>query len=143
MFWTLIFIPKEKSIPPLPDMSLLFFREEERGFFFPYRAVCIDLEIDACGNSEEEAWNNLRNSLLLYIRMEKNAFGGSIAEAAKNIKQIAFSNSEQKEIYMSIYNQAKLEYKRSLDNGKILDQIQEEQKFQEIPDVYDLKVAAA
>jgi len=128
-FGKIIFIPTYEFVPPLPEMSLLLFKEEDRGDIFPYRAVCIDLEMDACGNSEEEAWLNLKNSLLIYINMEKKVMNGLIIEAAKNITRTAFTDSKQKKEYFDIYQQAKLEYTmRYLDSGKIPDPIQEENK---------------
>jgi len=45
-------------------MSLLIFKEDERGDIFPYRAVCIELEIDVYDDSEIEVWHKLEKSLL-------------------------------------------------------------------------------
>jgi hypothetical protein len=45
-FGKIIFIPLHKhksTLPPLPDMSLLFFNNKE-DTMFPWRAVCIELE---------------------------------------------------------------------------------------------------
>ena len=125
-FGKIIFIPTHESIPSLPEMSLLLFKEEERGEIFPYRAVCIDLEMDACGNSQQEAWNNLRDSLTMYIDMEKKAADGSITKAAKIITQAAFDDSNQKKAYIAVYRQAKREYTmQNLESGNTLNPIQE------------------
>jgi hypothetical protein len=125
-FGKIVFIPKDNSIPHLPEMNLLFLDEkEERGDIFPYRAVCIDLEIDACGNSVDEAWVGLKNSLTIYIESEKNAVSGSVVEAAKKITQTAFSSSSQKDEYISIYRQAKLKYTiRNIESDKPADPIE-------------------
>jgi hypothetical protein len=106
----IIFIPTNESVPPLPEMSLLFLKEEERCDIYPWRAVCIDLEMDACGNSMFRAWENLKKSLLMYIEMEEKEAGGSIIKAAKIITKAAFSESEQKREYFALYRQAKSEY---------------------------------
>jgi len=103
----IIFIPTQKSVPPLPEMSLLFFNEKERDIF-PWRAACIDLEIDACGDSMTGAWESLRNSLSMYIEMEKTA-AGTIVGAAKNITKVALADSKQKRDYFALYRQAKPE----------------------------------
>lgn len=128
-FGKIIFIPTHESVPALPEMSLLFFKEDERGEVFPWRAVCIDLELDACGNSMAEAWESLKESLTAYIAMEKEVAEGSIKEAAKNIIKTAFTESEQKSKYVTIYRQAKLEYTiEAIDSGRITDPIQEEKQ---------------
>lgn len=106
----IIFIPANKFVPPLPEMSLLFLKDVDRGDIYPWRAVCIDLEMDACGNSMFRAWENLKKSLLLYIEMEEKEAGGSIVKAAKIITQAAFSETEQKRKYFALYRQAKSEY---------------------------------
>jgi len=106
----ILFVPVQKTTPFLPAMSILFLKEEERGDIFPWRAVCIDLEIDACGDSVDEAWESLKESLALYINMEKEAAGGSIVEAAKTITKAALSESKQKREYFALYRQAKMEY---------------------------------
>jgi hypothetical protein len=128
-FGKVIFIPAAESVPPLPDMNLLVFKEENRGNIFPWRMACIDLEIDAAGNSMDEAWENLKKSLTMYIEMEKKAAGGSITEAAKNIIMAAFEESSQKKEYISLYRQAKLEFTiQAITSGKISDPIEEEKR---------------
>jgi len=106
----ILFIPTSESVPPLPEMSLLFLKEEDRGDFYPWRAVCIDLEMDACGNSMPKAWENLKKSLLMYIEMEVKEADGSIIKAAKIITKAAFSETVQKKEYFSLYRQAKSDY---------------------------------
>jgi len=106
----IIFVPIQKSTPSLPVMSFLLLNEEERGDIFPWRAVCIDLEIDASGDSKPEAWESLEKSLTMYISMEKEAAGGSIVEAAKFITKAALSESRQKTELFALYRQAKMEY---------------------------------
>jgi hypothetical protein len=126
-FGKIIFVPKYESVPPLPDMSLLFFTGE--GNLSPWRAVCIDLEIDACGDSMDQAWRNLTVALVLYIEMEKKAAGDSIIDAAKNIIEAAFDESEQKRRYIDIYRQAKKNYTmQKIESGKIFDPIKEEKE---------------
>jgi hypothetical protein len=109
-FGKIFFVPEDDAIPPLPEMSLLFLREGGQKDIFPWRAACIDLEIDACGSSIDEAAKNLKKSLFMYIDMEKEAANGSIAEAAKIITRTAFSKSKQKKEYIELYRQAKEKY---------------------------------
>jgi hypothetical protein len=126
-FGKIVFVPKDDSIPPLPAMSLLFLNEKERGEMFPYRAVCIDLEIDACGNSMTDAWDNLKKSLTMYIDAEKTAASGSIIDAAKKITRDAFADSSQKKNYIDIYRQAKFTYTmKNIESGRLVNPIQEE-----------------
>jgi hypothetical protein len=116
-----------ESIPTLPEMNLLFFTDE--GKISPWRAVCIDLEIDACGDSMNRAWENLKAALTAYIEMEKKAADNSIITAAKKITEAAFDESEQKRRYINIYRQAKKEYTmQKIESGKTPDPIKEEKK---------------
>jgi hypothetical protein len=126
-FGKVIFVPKRESVPPLPEMSLLFFNEEKA--VSPWRAACIDLEMDACGNSMDEAWENLKATLTMYIDMEKKAAGNSITGAAKNIIKAAFAESEQKRQYIDIYRNAKFQYTmQNIESGKTPDPIEEEKR---------------
>jgi predicted RNase H-like HicB family nuclease len=124
-FGKIVFVPKRESVPPLPDMNLLFFNEE--GTIFPWRAVCIDLEIDAYGNTMDQAWENLKEALTAYIAMEKKAAGDSMIAAAKSIIEAAFDENEQKHRYVDIYRKAKKEYTmKKIESGKAFDPIKEE-----------------
>jgi hypothetical protein len=112
--------PTRESLPPLPEMSLLFLKKDEQGDILTWRAACIDLEIDACGSSKDEAWKNLKKSLTMYINMEVEAAGGSVIEAAKTITKAAFDYSGQKDEYFALYRQAKLEYTmKAIEKGKL------------------------
>jgi hypothetical protein len=126
-FGEIFFIPTKESVPPLPEMNLLFLKEDERGDIFPWRATCIDLEIDAVGNSMSEAWESLKNALAIYIDMEKTASDGSIIGAAKRIINAAFTPTAQKSEYIDLYRQAKLKYTmKTIDAGIINNPIKEE-----------------
>ena len=133
-FGKIIFIPTKESVPPLPIMSLLFLKEEGQGDILSWRAACIDLEIDACGNSQKEAWNNLKNSLTMYIDMEITNAKGSIIEAAKKITKAAFDESEQKKKYFKLYRDAKMEFTiNSLESQQLYDPIaREKQQLEKI-----------
>jgi hypothetical protein len=109
-FGKIFFIPEDDATPPLPEMSILFLKEGGIKDIFPWRAACIDLEIDACGSSIDEAANNLKKSLFMYFDMEEEAANGSVAEAAKIITKKAFSKSRQKKEYINLYRQAKEMY---------------------------------
>jgi hypothetical protein len=109
-FGKIFFIPTHEAVPPLPKMNLLFLKEDERGEIYPWRAICIDLEIDAVGSSKSEAWENLKSALTIYIDLEKNAAGGAIIETAKRIINTAFILTEQKKEYLDIYRMAKMQY---------------------------------
>jgi hypothetical protein len=83
--------------------------------------------MDACGNSIQEAWANLKDSLTMYITMEKEVAGNSTIATAKIITQAAFADSEQKKRYIAIYRETKLAYTLyNLESGKHIDPIQEE-----------------
>jgi len=126
-FGKIVFVPtSEDPIPPLPEMNLLLFKDEDRGENFPWRAACIDLELDASGNSIDEAWESLKGSIKMYIEMEKKASGGSVTEAAKNIIKSAFSSSSQKTQLMELYKKAELDYTMdTIESGKTKNPIAE------------------
>ena len=109
-FGKIFFIPKDESIPKLPKMSLLFLKDGGEDAVFPWRAACIDLEMDACGTSIKNAANNLKKTLFMYIDMERKAANGSIIEAAKIITRTASSKSKQKKEYLDTYQQAEKKY---------------------------------
>jgi len=125
-FGKIFFIPTQESVPPLPEMSLLFLKEDERGGIFPWRAACIDLEIDAVGNSKNEAWENLKDALTMYINMEKKAADDNMIDTAKHIIETAFTMTDQKTEYINLYRKAKLQYTiETIESGKIPDPIEE------------------
>jgi hypothetical protein len=124
----IVFIPIHKSIPPLPDMNLIFFHDEDQKPSLSHRALCIDLEIDACGSSIEESWENLRTALGMYIDMEVET-AGSIKDAAKSIINTAFSDSDQKKTYFDIYLKTKhKETLRKIEEDQFIDPINEEKE---------------
>jgi hypothetical protein len=126
-FGEIIFIPMRESVPSLPNMKLLFFNEKET--IISWRAVCIDLEIDACGDSKEQAWENLKDALSIYIAMERKAAGGSIVATARNIIETVFDDSKQKRGYIDLYRQAEKEYSmRKVESKEIPDPIKEEKE---------------
>ena len=128
-FGKIFFARKRPSVPLLPIMNLLILHEEKRGEVFPYTAVCIDLEIDACGNTADEAWYNLKQALLLYIDSHKEFAKGSITEAAKTITTEAVSDSKQKQGFFNLYREAKRSYTiKTMESGKIPDPIEEEKQ---------------
>jgi hypothetical protein len=119
-FGKIIFVPTDEDILFLPEMNLLLFKDEDRGDNFPWRAACIELELDASGNSIDEAWESLKSSIKMYIEMEKKASGGSATEAAKNIIKAVFTPSNQKTQFMELYRKAQLDYSmKTIESGKI------------------------
>jgi len=129
-FGKIYFIPRDESIPLLPEMSLLFLKDGGQGAIFPWRAACIDLEMDACGSSINDAAKNLKKSLLMYIEMQKEAANGSIMEAAKIINKAAFSKSKQKQEYFNLYRQAKENYIMQTNEEKISVVVKEKERRQ-------------
>ena len=103
-----IFIPDNKNDLFLPVMNLLLLNDRERGEIYPWRAVCIDLELDAVGDTMDEAWSSLKETISMYIDMQKKVANNSVIETAKNIIKEAFTDSAQKQEYIRIYRQVKL-----------------------------------
>jgi len=128
-FGKIYFVPGDESVPLLPEMSLLFLEKKEQDSLFPWRAVCIDLMMDACGSTIDGAAKNLKKSLSMYIDMEKKAAGGSIAEAAKIITREAFSKGKHKKEYFDLYRKAKEKYIIQTIEEKISDMAEENEKL--------------
>jgi len=130
-FGKIYFIPKDESIPLLPEMSLLFLKDSSQDAIYPWRAACIDLEMDACGSSIKDAAKNLKKSLFMYIEMQREAADGSIMEAAKIITRAAFSKSKQKQVYFDLYRQVNEEYIMQTNEEKISDIAKRKKQRQE------------
>ena len=127
-----IFIPNKKNDLFLPVMKLLLLNDRERGEIYPWRAVCIDLELDAVGDTMDDAWNSLKESLTMYIDMQKKAANGSVVETAKNIIKEVFTDSVQKQEFIRIYRQVKLEKTmKSLESAEPRDPVLTERRIVE------------
>ena len=108
-FGKLIFTPKEETYPLFPDLNILIFREPEDNGVFTYTAVCIQLELDACGDSIEEIKDELMQVIGLYFNAQARTCD-SLEEFAQRIIDIIFCSSKQKEELFSIYREAKRKY---------------------------------
>lgn len=142
-FGKIIFVSTDDEILFLPEMNLLFFKDEDRGDNFPWRAACIDLELDASGNSVDEAWESLKSSIKMYIEMKKKASCGSVTEAAKNIIKAVFTPSNQKTQFMELYRKTHLDYSmKTIESGKITNPIKLEKEHDTIISIInELKAA--
>jgi len=114
-FGKVIFVPRNHSIPGLPDMNLLVLKKEG-----VYQAVCIEIEIDAVGDTLKDACENLKKSLLTYIRQMVSNYGGNIKAAFVDIMDTAYSPGDLKSLLFNRYLQAKRQY--------ILDKIAKENR---------------
>ncbi|MDR0303075.1 MAG: hypothetical protein LBI04_12290 [Treponema sp.] len=114
-FGKVVFVPKNHTIPALPDMNLIVFKKESG-----YQAICIDLEIDAVGDNLKECFNNLRQALLTYIIQMVDNYNGNIKAAVEDIVNVSYSKGELKSQLFTRYLQAKHQY--------LLNKIAKEQK---------------
>jgi hypothetical protein len=103
-FGKLFFISGHKTIPSLPDMNLLVLHDQD-----VYQAICVDLEVDAVGDTVDDSCNKLIRALSVYIEQMIENYG-SIDGAVKDIINTAYSTGEQKEILFAQYIQAKKAY---------------------------------
>ena len=104
-FGKVTFVPKNNTVPPLPDMNLLVFEKEK-----VYQAVCIDIEIDAVGNSLEESCDNLKTALRAYTSLMIENYERDINAAVKDIINVVYSTGETKTLLLGKYLQAKQQY---------------------------------
>ncbi|MCL2809365.1 MAG: hypothetical protein FWD24_04780 [Treponema sp.] len=104
-FGKIVFVPKNHSIPALPDMNLIIFKKENE-----YQAICIDIEIDAVGDNLKDACNNLKKVLRLYITQMVYNYNGNINSVVEDIINNAFSHGNIKSQLFEKYLQAKHKY---------------------------------
>jgi hypothetical protein len=129
-FGNIIFLPfNDKLIPPLPEMSLLISKDKDSEDSCHYQAICVDLELDAIGDSMDKALDGLKNAIKAYIKMEIDISNGSIVEATKNLITTAFSTGNQKSKLIELYQKARFDYAMDIiDSGKIKNPITEEKQ---------------
>jgi len=104
-FGKIVFVPKNHTMPGLPDMNLIVLEREGN-----YQAVCIDIEIDAVGNTLKDACGNLRKSLLVYIGQMVSNYDGNLKAVVGDIIDTAFSRGDLKHQLFTQYLQAKHQY---------------------------------
>ena len=108
-FGKLIYTPKEETYPMLPDLNVLIFRHPVDNGIYSYTAVCIQLELDACGDSLEEVKKELVKVIELYFNAQARSCN-SWEEFAQKIIDTIFSTSDQKEKLFNSYREAKRNY---------------------------------
>jgi len=85
----------------LPVMKFIILKKRE-----VYQAICIDVEIDAVGNSLQGARKNLENTLNSYVIQMIYNYDGNEKAAIEDIANTAFSKGSLKSRLFSRYNQA-------------------------------------
>jgi hypothetical protein len=76
----------------------------------------------------DEAWESLKDSLTMYINIEKETVNGSIIDTAERIINTAFTTTKQKNDYMNLYRQAKLKYTMEIIKAEKMGNPIEEEK---------------
>lgn len=99
------FIPRNHTVPALPDMNLLVLKDKEN-----FQAICIDIELDSTGDSAKTACNNLKKRLLAYTTQMVHNNNNDIKAAAEEIISIAYTQGETKAQLFNMYKQAKRQY---------------------------------
>jgi hypothetical protein len=97
----IVFRPNDESLPPLPEMNVLFFKHADNEIY-THTAVCTELETDVIGNSVDEARKELGNVLVMHLT--------SIFQRCKSIKAFeisitltALNESKQKRELFELY----------------------------------------
>jgi hypothetical protein len=96
------FVRRNHTIPALPDMKLIVLKKESG-----YQAICINIEIDAVGNSVKESCNNLRHAIFAYTKQMIDNYDGNIQEAVKDIINVSYSDGALKSQLFTLYLNAK------------------------------------
>ena len=108
-FGKLVYTPKEETYPILPDLNILIFKHPGDNGVFTYTAVCIQLELDTCGDSFEEVKKELIQTIELYFNAQARSCN-SIEKFAQKIIDTIFDQSKQKEELFNIYRESKRNY---------------------------------
>ena len=108
----LTFTPKEETYPIFPDLKVLIFKEPEDNGIYAYTAVCIQLELDVCGNTVEGVKKELKKAIGLYFTAQARSCS-SWEEFAKKIINNIYSTSKQKEELFNTYYEVKKKYMMS------------------------------
>ena len=108
-FGKLIFTPREKSYPMLPDLNILIFKHSSDNGIYSYTAVCIQLELDTCGDSIEEVKEELVQAIELYINAQARSCN-SLEEFVQEIINTIYCPSNQKTELFNLYQDSKRKY---------------------------------
>jgi predicted RNase H-like HicB family nuclease len=109
VFGKIIFTPKEETYPVFPDLNVLIFKYPGDNGVYNYTAVCIQLELDACGDSVEEVKEELMQAIALYFNAQARSCN-SLDEFAQKIINTIFDPSEQKKELFNVYQEVKRNY---------------------------------
>ena len=104
-FGKVVFAPRNHTVPSLPDMNLIVFYSDN-----VYQAVCIDIEIDAVGNTLKEACNNLRQAIMTYTKQMIYNYSGNTKAAIEDIVKVSFCQGDLKTVLFNRYLHAKRDY---------------------------------
>ena len=108
-FGKLLYTPKEETYPMLPDLNVLILKHPGDNGVYLYTAVCIQLELDACGDSVEEVKMELKNVIELYFNAQARSCN-SWKEFAQRIIDTIYDHSEQKDKLFEEYREAKRKF---------------------------------
>jgi len=104
-FGKIVFVPKNHTIPGLPDMNLIILQKDD-----VYQAICIDIEVDAVGDTLKNACINLRKALIAYIGQMVSNYEGNIKNAIEDIVNTAFAPGNLKAQLFHHYLETKHQY---------------------------------
>jgi len=104
-FGKVIFIPRNHTVPALPDMNLLVLKNDDN-----FQAVCIDIEIDAVGETVKDACGNLKQAILAYTSQMVYNHDGNVEAAAKDIINTVYGHGVMKSRLFTHYLATKHQY---------------------------------
>jgi len=102
----------------LSDLNVLVFRHSDGGDsgyggIYTHTAACIQLELDASGNSFEEAVEGLKRCVNLYINAMADEYDVA-EEFAQDLLGAVYSRSKQKEELFRLYERAERDSLRDM-----------------------------
>lgn len=104
-FGKIVFVPRNHTIPGLPDMNLIILQKDN-----VYQAICIDIEVDAVGDTLRDSCINLKKALIAYIGQMVSNYEGNIKNAIEDIVNTAFTSGDLKTKLFQHYLETKHQY---------------------------------
>jgi len=108
-FGRLACVPNSETFPTFPDLNVLIFRTCDDNGVYTHTAVCIQLDLDVCGDSVDDVTEKIQNVAGLYFDAQARACS-STEDFVRNITDTVFSQSEERNELFGIYREAKRDY---------------------------------
>ena len=95
--------------PVFPDLTILVFKELKDNGVYTHTAVCIQLELDVCGNSVEEVKAELVQEIEAYLNAQAEGCS-TTEEFVQRVLDNIYDRTAEKDELLAVYHEAKRNY---------------------------------